>query len=185
MTRDYAIILPLMMTVVVATFISQRLSRESIYTLKLKQRGIDVHTQEEIDILEKVKVADVMTRNFPTISPDMKLDELTNTFARSRHHGFPIVDKEGNLRGVVTVADVESKMTKPGEDITAVDVATTHLITAYPDESLHDVMHKSGSSEVGRIPVVDRNDPKKYIGVLRRHDIVKAYVEAQSQTKNQ
>lgn len=180
MTRDYAIMLPLMMAVVISTLIAQRLSRESIYTLKLLRRGVDVHPQEEIDILEKVNVADVMTRNFPTVSPETTVAELTNMLARSRHHGFPVVDKAGNLKGVVTVADIEARMTRVNQDLTAADIATKKLITAYPDESLHDVMHKLGDSEVGRIPVIDRKDPSKLIGVLRRHDFVRAYNKGQS-----
>jgi CIC family chloride channel protein len=185
MTRDYAIILPLMMAVVVSTFIAQRLSPESIYTLKLVRRGVDVHPQEEVDVLEKVTVADVMTRNFPTVRPETTLAEIANLFAKSGHHGFPVVDKAGNLKGVVTVADIEAKITSTNQNLTAADIATTNLITAYPDESLHDVLHKLGDSEVGRIPVVDRKEPSRLIGVLRRHDIVRAYTKAQSQLRKQ
>ena len=185
MTRDYAIILPLMMAVVVSTFIAQRLSAESIYTLKLMRRGVDVHPQEEIDILEKVTVADVMTRNFPTVRPETTLAEITDLFATSRHHGFPVVDKTGKLRGMVTAADLEANMSSTSQNITVADIASTNLITAYPDESLHDVLHKPGSSEVGRIPVIDRKEPSKLVGVLRRHDIVRAYTKAQSRPRKQ
>jgi CIC family chloride channel protein len=180
MTRDYAIMLPLMMAVVISTFIAQRLSPESIYTLKLTRRGVDVHPQEEIDILEKVNVAEVMTRDFPTVAPETTIAELTNVFARTRHHGFPVVDKEGNLKGMVTVADVEAKMSSANQSLTAADIATTSLITAYPDESLHDLLHKLGENDIGHIPVIDRNKPSKLVGVLRRHDIVKAYRKGQS-----
>jgi CIC family chloride channel protein len=93
------------------------------------------------------------------------------------------VDKDGKLRGVVTVADLEAKMTRTSENLTAADIATTHLITAYPDESLHDVLHRLGDSEVGRIPVIDRKDPSKFVGVLRRRDIVRAFSKAQSKRR--
>jgi len=184
MTGNYAIILPLMMAVVISTFIAQRLSPESIYTLKLIRRGVDVHPQEEVDILEKISVSDVMTSSFPSVSPEMNLTELANMFAKSGHHGFPVVDKAGHLKGVVTVADLEAKMTSANKNLTAADIATTNLITAYPDESLHDVLHKLGDSEVGRIPVVDRKEPSKLVGVLRRHDFIRAYTKAQSQLPN-
>jgi CIC family chloride channel protein len=185
MTRNYAIILPLMMAVVVSTLIAQRLSHESIYTLKLMRRGVDIHPQEAVDILEKVSVADVMTRNFPAVPPEMTLAELMNMFAKSSYHGFPVVDRAGNLRGVVTVADLEAKMTSANQNLTVADIATRNLITAYPDESLHDVLRKLGDSEVGRIPVIDRKEPSKLIGVLRRRDIIKAYTKAQSQLRQQ
>ena len=180
MTRDYAIILPLMLAVVVSTLIAYRLSPESIYTLKLKRRGISYQLSEEIDLLEKVTVNEVMTRNFPTVSPELTFAEIVKKFATSSHHGFPVVDKAGGLKGMVTLADVEAKMSSSYQKLTVADIATTRLITAYPDESLHDVVYRLGGSEVGRIPVVDRKNPTLLLGVLRRHDIVKAYAKAAS-----
>ena len=177
MTRDYAIILPLMLAVVVSTLIAYRLSRDNIYTLKLRRRGITFRPREEIDLLERVSVREVMTRNFPTVSPDMTLAQIADKFAKSKHHGFPVVDKQGNLRGVVALADVEAKMSS-SQELTAADIATTDLITAYPDETLHDVVDRWGSSEVGRVPVVDRKAPSRLVGVLRRRDIVKAFAKA-------
>ena len=178
MTRDYAIILPLMLAVVVSTLIAYRLSPESIYTLKLSRRGISLRSREEVDLLEKVTVKEVMTRDFPTVLPEVKLTEIIERFARSKHHGFPVVDKGGNLKGMITLADVESKIVSSSQELTVADIATTDLITAYPDESLHDVVHRLGIREVGRIPVVDRKDPSRLLGVLRRYDVVKAYVKA-------
>jgi len=184
MTRNYGIILPLMMAVVVSVFIARRLMPESIYTLKLKRRGVILQQEETVDVLEKVKVEDVMTPNFPVVPPDMSLAELSRIFAGSKHHGFPVIDNAGNIQGMVTIADLEARMTSTNKNLTVADITTTNLITTYPDESLHDVLQRIGASEVGRIPVVDRKNPLKLIGVLRRHDIVKAYIKAQSRMQD-
>ena len=182
MTRDYAIILPLMLTVVVSTLIARILSHDSIYTLKLKRRGVTFRPHEDIDLLEKVNVEEVMTRNFPTVLPEMTLVKLKNKFAKSKHHGFPVVDENDKLKGMVTLADIEASTGGSSRELTVADVATTSLITAYPDESLHDVVHRLGSNEVGRIPVVDRKDTSRLVGVLRRYDIVKSYAKAMSKS---
>jgi CIC family chloride channel protein len=79
---------------------------------------------------------------------------------------------------MVTLADVESQIDSESRKLTVADIATTSLITAYPDESLRDVVQRLGAKEVGRLPVIDRKDPSRLIGVLRRYDIVKAYVKA-------
>jgi len=184
MTRDYAIILPLMLAVVISTLIAHRLSHENIYTLKLRRRGIYSRPQEEIDLLERVSVEEVMTRNFPTVLPEMTIAQIASKFSKSTHHGFPVVDKEGKLKGMITLADIEAQMSASIKKLTVADIATTSLITAYPDESLHDVVHRLGSIEVGRIPVVDRKTPSKLVGVLRRYDIVKAYSKAMSKLSN-
>jgi CIC family chloride channel protein len=180
MTRDYAIILPLMLTVVVSTLVAYRINPVSIYGEKLLRRGISLKSEEEVDLLEKVSVQEVMTKDFPTVLPNMTLDEVSERFVQSKHHGFPVVDKSGKLTGIITLADVEANMGIPDKKLMVSDIATTNLIVAYPDETLHDVINRLGSSEVGRIPVVDRKRPSKLLGVLRRYDIVTAYTRAMS-----
>ena len=64
------------------------------------------------------------------------------------------------------------------EGLTVDDIASRSLIVAYPDQYLHDVLVRLGARDIGRIPVVDRNNPQRLLGVLRRHDITRAYVKA-------
>jgi CIC family chloride channel protein len=66
-------------------------------------------------------------------------------------------------------------MTGDSAGLKVEDIATKSPIVAYPDQSLHEVMLKLGAKDVGRIPVVDREDRSKLLGVLRRHDIIRAY----------
>ncbi len=179
MTRDYAIILPLMLAVVVGTFIAHQLNPLSIYAEKLNRRGIKLRPREEVDLLEKIRVEEVMTRNYPSVSPDMLLTEVMDQLIQSRHHGFPVVNNKGKLTGIITLADIEVNLSSGDETLIVADVATTELITAYPDESLHDVVNRLlGTNEIGRIPVVERKDPSRLVGMLRRHDVVKAYAKS-------
>jgi len=178
MTRDYALILPLMSAVTISTLIARGISRESIYTLRLVRRGIDIHRREEADILGAITVNEVMTRDFPTVLPSMPVPELMEELHQSGHHGFPIVDESGSFCGIVTLEDVEAAMSRKDFTLTAGDIATKSPIVAYPDQSIHDALAQFGGRDVGRIPVVDRNDPKRLLGVLRRHDVIRAYTKA-------
>jgi len=63
------------------------------------------------------------------------------------------------------------------------DIATTNPVTAYPDQSVRDILLRLGTMDVGRIPVVARDDPSRLLGVLRRHDIIKAYNKAAAEAK--
>jgi len=178
MTADYKIIIPLMVAVVISTVITQNMSRESIYTLKLVRRGVDTRGLEERSPLRTVTAAQVMTQNYPTILPETPVNDLIARLRKTGHHGFLIADAVGNLQGVVTISDVEAAMAEGDiKDLTAADIATKNLITAYPDQPLHDVLVKLGAREVGRIPVVDRNNPKRLLGALRRSDIIRAYTK--------
>ncbi len=174
MTRDYSLMLPLMGAVVVSTAIAHRLDKESIYTLKLVRRGVDIHRREQADILKGIRVGEVMTRDFPTVPLDMFLHELVDKLEETGHHGFPVV-KDGRLHGIVTMSDVERAATQRNPHLTVGDIATRNPVTAYPDQSIHDALTQLGGRDVGRIPVVEREDPGRLIGILRRHDIIKAY----------
>lgn len=179
MTRDYAIILPLMIAVVISLVVSRSLGRETIYTLKLVRRGIDIRQLEQTSPLREATVGKAMTRDFPTVLPTMPVSELVTKLRRSGHHGFPVVDKNGNFVGVVALADVEAAMSRGGSsDLTVGDIASKSVVVAYPDEFIHDVFVKLGTQEVGRVPVVDRDNPKRLLGVLRRHDVIIAYAKA-------
>jgi CIC family chloride channel protein len=52
---------------------------------------------------------------------------------------------------------------------------TKSVLMTYPDESIGDALHKMAVRDVGRMPVVDRNNPKKLVGAVRRNDIARAY----------
>ncbi len=181
MTRDFEMILPLMVAVVISTVVARSLSRETIYTLKLVRRGIHIRQLEEASPLRSIKVAEVMAKNFPVVPTTMPVSELMSRFQRTGHHGFPVVDKAGNFYGVVTLSDVQ-RATSRGDfpHLTAGDIASTSVIVAYPDESIHDALMKLGDLEVGRIPVVERSNPKRLLGCLRRQDIIKAYLKSVS-----
>jgi CIC family chloride channel protein len=178
-TLDYALILPLMTAVVIGTIIARLFTPESIYTMRLLRHGIDIRQIGQASPLREVTVEEAMTRNFPTVLPTMSIRQLVTRLRRSGHHGFPVVDKNGEFIGVVTITDVESVMSEGGSpDLTVDDIATKSVVVAYPDEYIHDVFVKLGTQDVGRIPVVARDNPKRLLGILRRHDVLTAYSRA-------
>jgi CIC family chloride channel protein len=180
MTGDYDIILPLMLATVVSTFISRLLSRESIYTLKLTRRGIHLEQGQDVDVMQGVDVGEAMTTEVDVVPPHMSLVELAEEFARTHHHGFPVVDDAGDLVGVVTIRDLEKAIsagTVEGKSV--VDIATTEgVLVAYPDEPMWKALKRLGTRDVGRLPVVEVEGSRRLVGVIRRQDIVRAYNHA-------
>ncbi len=179
MTQDYRIILPLMFATVVSTIIASRLDHESIYTLKLKRRGIDVQARRDVDLMRTIRVEEAMTpiSRMATVTPDTSLQELARIFQETSHHGLAVIDEEGHLYGVVTLADLERVVDSRLRG-TVRDICTTRVRTAFPDETLRDALRHFGALDVGRIPVVDRADPRRVVGMLRRGDIIRAYSHA-------
>jgi len=182
MTGNYAIILPLMVAVAVSTALSRSLKRESIYTIKLLRRGVDIRRDEMADVMRDITVAEAMTRDFPTVPAEMPVKELIQLFRKSEHHGFPVLNAEGRLSGIVTLTDVGHYLERENAELTVGDIATQSPFVVYPDQSLHHVL--SGSEqEYGRIPVVSRDDRRRLLGVLRRYDIINAYRRRVSRRK--
>lgn len=177
MTQDYRIILPLMLGTVISTLIARCLETETIYTLKLKRRGIDVHARRDINLMRTIRVEEAMTPlgQLTTVLPDTPLQKLTRIFRETFQHSFPVLDKRGELYGIVTLSDLERALKSGQLTVTVRDICTTQVRTAFPDETLEDALRHFGALDVGRIPVVDRSNPRRLLGMLRRGDIVRAY----------
>ena len=180
LTGDYRIILPLMLTVVITTIVSQQLLKgESIYTLKLSRRGVHLSRGRDVDILEGVLVKEVMSHDFNVISMNDTLRNLSILLNQTSSHGVVVLDEAGKLFGVVTVSDLRNVISSNFDlDETRVkDVATkrTDLLITYPDETIGQALYRMGSRGLGRLPVISREDPGHVLGLVRRQNIIRAY----------
>lgn len=177
LTGNYQIILPLMLATVTSTLISRALSPESIYTLKLTRRGIHLQEGKDLDVMQTITVGEAMSRQMDVVSCDLPLDELALEFERSHHHGFPVVDEEKKLIGVVTLQDLDRALeTKKVENKVVRDIATCqNLVTASEEEPMWSALRKLGVRDIGRLPVVRTGTNDQLVGVVRRKDIIQAY----------
>lgn len=179
LTGDYRIILPLMLTVVVATLLAQwLLSGESIYTLKLTRRGIRLQKGRDVDVMQGVLVEEVMRTEVDTVGMELMLPELAEMFNQSRHHGLPVLNDQGRLWGIVTVTDLDrataNNMSR-STTVSEIGVPRERLLVAYPDETIGEALTRMGRRGLGRLPVVSRTDPDRLTGLIRRADIIRAY----------
>lgn len=178
MTRDYRIILALMMACVVAVLVSTALSADSVYTIKLRRRGIRLRAGRDVTVLQRIPVQEAMTAKPVVVRRDWPLARVIRVMQSSRHNGFPVVDENGHLVGVITLADIRNTYPDEPERRLAVAVEqamTPNPVVAYPDESLAQVLERLGRYDVGRLPVVARGDPRQLLGVITRSDVIKAY----------
>jgi CIC family chloride channel protein len=175
MTGNYAIILPLMTAVVISTVLSRTMSRESIYTMKLLRRGVDLEQEELGDVLRTTTVKEAMSRDYPTLSAKTTLPQLIKIFQRTGHHGFPVLDDNGKLVGILTEKNIARHMdTSSGDNkLTAGDIVEKNPLVAYPDQSLDRLLEAIERTEA-RIPVVSRTD-QRLLGVVGRHELISAY----------
>jgi len=180
MTRDYNVILPLMLATVISAIVARHLLEDSIYTVKLTRRGIDIHADRDLDLMSAILVGEAMTpiEEIATVGPSTPLTELARIFDETHHHGTVVVDDELHLQGVVSLTDLEEAQTRQLINGTVADIQSKNVRTVFPDQTLKDALEHSGALDVGRIPVVDRARPRHVVGLLRHGDIVHAYSHA-------
>jgi CIC family chloride channel protein len=180
-TRDYNSVLPLMLVSVIADGIAMWLMpNASIMTEKLARRGLHIHQEYEADVLQQVRVSETMDQDVPALPAEMKVSELSDRIARrdpevSRHQGMFILDGDGKLAGVITRGDVMRALdSDPSGASTVLDAGSHDVVVTYPDETLHDASAKMLRNNIGRLPVVDRKDPRRVVGYLGRPGIMAA-----------
>jgi len=175
MTRDYSLILPLMFSCVLSNVMSNALHSESIFTEGLRRKGFKIRKGREVDIMESMLVKDAMVTHVQTVSEEKNVGTLIALMQASRHAGFPVLDSKGKLSGIVTLSDLRSKVKYGEVDKKIGDISTRNVEVAYPDETLETVLKRLGSKQIGRIPVVDRQDRTKLLGLITRSDVVNSY----------
>jgi CIC family chloride channel protein len=175
MTNDYRIILPLMFAVAVCLPISERLQRDSIYILGLTRKGIRIERGRDAELLDSLRVEEIMQVDFPTLHESDSLTTAFDLLMRLRSHGLPVLNDFGDLVGVLTLQDIDNAQGGNGQVKTVGEVCSRHLLVAYPDESLGAALRRMSVRDVGRMPVVARDNPRHLVGILRRSHMIRAY----------
>lgn len=180
MTGGYHLLAPAALVVALSYLVQVTLSAPLKYK-SLYEAQVPNRNRRDVDLLEGISVGDVMTRDYDTVPLSMSLDQLAEEFERTHHHGFTVVDGQGRLAGVVSLSDLERTLLVSGDlkAQTVADIAVVDgLAIGYPDETISSALWRMGSRRIGRLPIVERDDPARLCGVLRRQDIIDAYERA-------
>ncbi len=176
-TRQPVGLLPLLLGCTASYFVALLLNRHSIMTEKLVRRGVSVHTEYSVDYLSRVFVEAVGLRDVVTLRVDMTVHDARTWFAgggaKAGHQGFPIVDGDGLLTGVLTRRDILSATAAPEWRLG--ELIHRPPVVVFDDSTLRDAADQMVLEEVGRVPVVRRDAPRRVIGILSRSDLLAAH----------
>jgi H+/Cl- antiporter ClcA/CBS domain-containing protein len=180
LTSDFQLFPALLVGCVAAYAVTVLLLRRSILTEKVARRGFHITREYSIDPLAVLRVGEVMDANPPTIPASMKVTELSDHIAHrdpqlTRRQGIPIVDDENHLVGIITRGDVLQAIEQGTDgDTTVLDAGTRNLVVTYADELLHEAVMKMLHNNIGRLPVVSRDNPRLLLGYLGRASVMAA-----------
>jgi len=180
LTRDFNLFPALLIGSVAALCVTVLLMRRSILTEKLARRGHHVTREYSIDPFELARVGDVMDPDVSSVPASMKLTEYSDRLAGgdpqlTRRQGTLMVDDQDRLVGIITRGDVVRALRKnQTPEMTVAEAGSTDLTVAFPDEPLHAALTKMLSRNVGRLPVVERDNLTRIVGYLGRAAILSA-----------
>ncbi|HEY2386477.1 MAG TPA: chloride channel protein, partial [Candidatus Binatia bacterium] len=178
LTGDYRIIAPLMIACVVSTIIATRFGRDSIYTLKLRLRGLEPFKEEEPNILLALYVRDAIDRKPDVISASASLDQVLDLAANSTHGEFFVTDDSGALVGAVHLSRLRRLLFQgagmPRSELSAAEIADPSLPHITEDANLDGVMRLFGSTDAEELPVTVAADPRKLVGSIHRQAVIRA-----------
>jgi len=172
-TQDYGLVLPLMLAASLATFLADRVHRDSVYTMALRRMGIRPTRRSEVDLLDTVTVSEIVDRAPVYAEAAMTTAEVQAILDTNRLHGLPIVDG-GRLVGVITITDI-TRTGGPSETVRASEAMTPRPVTVSPSTPVSQVLERMASVGIGRVPVVAEDDPTRLVAMFRREDAVRAY----------
>ncbi|KOV66964.1 chloride channel protein [Streptomyces sp. MMG1121] len=174
LTGEYSIILPLMLAIVLATAISRLLSRDTIYTLKLRRRGIDLEGPAPGAVIGAQQVGAVMEPLPAPLPATSTLADAADLLSLSGHGALPVVADSGEYVGVVTAQAVaEALAEQPDAAPRTIAQLAAPPAPVTPEQPLSQALHALLSAAGTGVPVLDakRGEP---VGWLSHQSALRA-----------
>lgn len=175
MTRDYSVIVPLMIANLVSLFISSRLQKQPIYEALAHQDGIHLPNLKTRTELGQRKVLQIMRSVTETLPAQMPLREAVDSVQSSQFRAWPIMD-EGNVVGVLSRAQLESALDDGRAEQNLLSLLDSiEFPHVHSDQALHLALERLSSSRLDVLPVVNRADVHKLEGIVTIRDVLDSY----------
>ena len=175
LTGDYQIMLPLMVACILSTVVASSLKEESIYTQKLKWKGISLRQGREESILRRLRVESVLRREYRSFDEDAPLPAILAEALGTSQTTFPVVASDGRLAGVIRVQDLHRALDDRGvleSVLVAADLAIV-CRAVREDENVEQALELLTEIGADLVPVVDAED--RIIGVVFVADVLDQY----------
>lgn len=181
LTSDYKVILPIMLAAVVSTAIAQLVHRESIYTLKLRRKGVLTGSAADHTILRRISVRDVPPVPHVAVRPADPLSRLLELRDVYRVLDFVVVDSTNHYVGLVTAQDLRTALIEREAIpyLLVAELVREDIPTVLPDEPLDAAFRKFSDFDVSSLPIVtytsDSDEPPVVQGLLTRARLMQRY----------
>ncbi len=177
LTQTIDIIPALMSACVVSSLVSQLLSRDSIYTSKLRRQGIDLKETVDPNVLKTLYVRDVIDDEPEIVPESANFQAILDLVVQSDHAQFFVQNDAGNLLGAISLSEVRRLIYEQEalrHLIVAGDLVDTRHPSVTPDDDLSVVMQIFSGTRLDEIAVVDTGDSRRLVGTVSEKDVAEA-----------
>jgi H+/Cl- antiporter ClcA/CBS domain-containing protein len=169
-------LLPLLAGCSSAYLISSLMMRQTIMTEKITRRGVNVPNEYAADFLYQIPVRDCANYNVFSLHNEETIEDIRKWLISgnegSLHHGYPVVDKNDRLAGVITRKELENFK---GPDNTLLkEIIKGPIPGIYEDHSIREAADMMALNKVSNIPVIAKDDSFKVIGIISHGDVLAA-----------
>jgi H+/Cl- antiporter ClcA len=180
LTHDLNVMPAIFIGSIASVAVTVLILKRSILTEKVARRGFHIMREYSVDPFDTLRVADVMDRDVTAYPASRKVAHLAHAIAErdphlTRHHAVPLVDEDDRLAGIVTRGDILRALEHTnGGERTVLEAGNDSPVVIHSDELVQEALSKMLRHQIGRLLVVDRDDPGKLIGYLGRPGILHA-----------
>ena len=175
LTGGYHLFMPLMIVSVISYLTIMLFEPHSLYAMRLAQKGELLTHNKDRNVLTLLKMDNVLETDLKTVSPDMTLGELVKVISESKRNIFPVIDKDGRLRGIVLLDEVRNIMFQPRlyNRFRVKQLMTSPAAILRVDQPMEKVMETFEDTGAWNLPVVDGD--RRYLGFVSKSKIFNSY----------
>src|SRR5882762_734414 len=175
LTRDYAVIVPLMISNLVSFFISAQCQKQPIYEVLAHQDGIHLPTAETRQQGVQRRVVHAMCEVTEVLSAEMTVQEALEKSKSSKFHAWPVCEE----RGVIGVISLQKLKRLNNDGLGSSRLSEFAVADNFPhvhsDHPLHLALDRMGTSQLDLLPVVSRANVHHLEGVVMLRDVLALY----------
>jgi CIC family chloride channel protein len=178
MSREYTIMLPLMLGVIVSSTIVQIVNKGSVHQKLLEKQGFKLSSGRETNVLKSIYVDEIMSTDVITLDSKTPLNFVVAKLMESPHHRIYTLDDDGNLMGAISETEIRPLITEYESlkhTLIAEDIARNKISKIKSDKDIDFALKLLTKQDIEEIPVVSPDDDRKVIGTISRNDILSAY----------
>jgi len=179
-TRGYQTILPAMLACITATGVARLISRDSIYTLSLRLRGVHVGTSSDLLLLRRMSVEQIDLEPAIVFHASDPLQKVLDRTVENGQADFVVTDKDNQYLGMIVGEDVRRALIdREAVPLLLVEeVMRTNLPVVRNTDDLATVMNQFSAHDVSRLPVGLPGNSSRVIGLISRAALMRQYQRA-------